>query len=111
MVGRADVGANVKGPVPLILKSIVSIFLPFPVFTCLIAHLSDPPLPSSRVFVTVKVESKTRSSSRCRCEMQGVRLFRSLESPDLCERAGKGEEVSSGSPTSLNAPNNNRRTV
>src|SRR5947209_6930938 len=88
IVGRAEVGVIVKGPVPLMSKSIVSVFFPLPAFTRLIAHLSDPCLPSSRVLVTVKVESKTRSSSRCMVEMQNCRFLRSFECLDLFEGVG-----------------------
>jgi hypothetical protein len=43
-------------------------------------------LPSSRVFVTVKVESRNRSSRVCSVAMQAARLARDLPLLDVCEK-------------------------
>ena len=68
-VGSGVRGLIKNGPVPGILKSIVSTPVPVSELTWPMAHRSEPVLVSSRVSVTVKVESIIRGSSSCTAQI------------------------------------------
>ena len=99
----------VNGPVPGMSKSIVSTPAPVSALTWLIAQRSEPGLPSSRVSVTVKVESIVRASSSCTTRSASpaagdvdpasrVRAARNPQSP-VCWNRGRGSHPIVVSPS------------